>query len=249
MPSPGERRDRGRDDRRVLVAERAALAGVRVEPGEREPRPRDAEAPAQVAVDDPRRLDDQLRRQARGDLRQRDVDRHRHDGERLAPQHHHRMRRRPAGLDRERRQELGVARVGKARLVEDVLRDRVGDEARGLSGAREPNRLLDRREGRGGRRRVGLAGLRRNRLADRRDRQRAAEDVRGVGDRCALDGHAKPQALGCPAHEIGVAEEAEGQADLVAPKPGLERDLRPDAGRVALREGEDRRARAATASA
>ena len=35
----------------------------------------------------------------------------------------------------------------KARLVEDVLRDRVRDEARGLSGAREPHRLLDRARG------------------------------------------------------------------------------------------------------
>ena len=142
-----------------------------------------------------------------------------------------------------------MARMGKARLVEDVLRNRVGDQARGLSGARQPHRLLDRPEGRGGGCRIGLAGLGRDRLAHWRDRQRAAKDVGGVRDRCALDRDREPQALGRPAHEIGVAEEAERQADLGAPQPGLQGDLRADAGRVALCQGEDRRARAATASA
>ena len=52
--------DRGRDHAAILVAERAFLAGVRVEPGEREPRPRDAEALAQVARDDPAGFDDQV---------------------------------------------------------------------------------------------------------------------------------------------------------------------------------------------
>ena len=54
--------DRRRDDGAILVAERAVLAGMRIEPGERQARPRDAEAVAQIARDDPAGLDDQLGR-------------------------------------------------------------------------------------------------------------------------------------------------------------------------------------------
>ena len=44
----------------VFLAERAVLAGVRVEAGDREPRPRDAEALLQIARHDPAGLDDQI---------------------------------------------------------------------------------------------------------------------------------------------------------------------------------------------
>ena len=45
----------------VLLAHRAVLAGMRIEAGDREPRPRDAEARCQVARHDAPGLDDQLR--------------------------------------------------------------------------------------------------------------------------------------------------------------------------------------------
>ena len=46
----------------ILLAERAVFAGMRVEAREREPRPRDAEAVAQIARDDAAGLDDQIGR-------------------------------------------------------------------------------------------------------------------------------------------------------------------------------------------
>ena len=55
--------DRGRNDRAVLLAERAVLAGVRIEAGDREPRPRDAEALGKIARHDAAGLEDQSRRQ------------------------------------------------------------------------------------------------------------------------------------------------------------------------------------------
>ena len=60
MPSRAQLLDRGRDHGGVLLAERAVLAGMRIEPGEREARPRDAEALAQIARDDAAGLDDQI---------------------------------------------------------------------------------------------------------------------------------------------------------------------------------------------
>ncbi len=46
MPSADERCDGGRDDRQVLLAHGAVLAGMRIEAGDGEPRPRNAEAAA-----------------------------------------------------------------------------------------------------------------------------------------------------------------------------------------------------------
>ena len=53
--------DRRRDDVAVLLAERAVLAGMRIEPRNCEPRPGDAEALGQVARDDAAGLEDQIR--------------------------------------------------------------------------------------------------------------------------------------------------------------------------------------------
>ena len=52
MPSALQLLDRGPHHRRILLAERAVLAGVRIEAGDRQPRPRNAETFAQVARDD-----------------------------------------------------------------------------------------------------------------------------------------------------------------------------------------------------
>ncbi len=51
-PRAREPLDRRRDHRPILLAERAVLAGMRIEAGDRKPRARDAEALAQVARDD-----------------------------------------------------------------------------------------------------------------------------------------------------------------------------------------------------
>ena len=57
-----EPRDGGRNDRAVLFAERAVFAGVRIEPGDGEPRPRNAETAGEIARHDASGLDHELGR-------------------------------------------------------------------------------------------------------------------------------------------------------------------------------------------
>ena len=66
MPSALRRSMAGRDHRAVLLAERAVLAGVRIEAGDREPRMGDAETVAQIARHDTAGLEDQIARERCG---------------------------------------------------------------------------------------------------------------------------------------------------------------------------------------
>ena len=102
--------DRGPHDQAVLLAERAVLAGMRIEPGDREPRARDAEAVGQVARHDAAGLEDQIAREVLRHVLERNVDRHRHDGDLRRPQHHHRPGRISGRLERQPREIFGVAR-------------------------------------------------------------------------------------------------------------------------------------------
>ena len=52
--------DRGPHHRQIFLAERAVLAGMRIEAGDRKPRARNAETLAQVARDDAAGLDDEI---------------------------------------------------------------------------------------------------------------------------------------------------------------------------------------------
>ena len=63
----------------VLSAEGAVLAGVRIEPGDRQARVRDLKPRLQVARNNASRLDNEIKRQLLRDLRERQVDGHRHD--------------------------------------------------------------------------------------------------------------------------------------------------------------------------
>ena len=82
MPCAAQPRDGRRDDVDVLAAERAVFAGMRIEAGESQARPREAEiAPAGSRDDDRADLDQILGVEQRGNLRQRHVDGRRHDGE------------------------------------------------------------------------------------------------------------------------------------------------------------------------
>ena len=90
MPSATQPLDRRAHDQAVLLAERAVLAGVRIEAGDREPRLRDAEAVDQVARHDAAGLDDQIACEPLRHVLQRQMDRDRHDREFRRPQHHHR---------------------------------------------------------------------------------------------------------------------------------------------------------------
>ena len=61
MPSRAQRLERRRDDLDLLAAEVARLAGVRIQARDEDARPRDAEARAQVAIEDAQRRRESLR--------------------------------------------------------------------------------------------------------------------------------------------------------------------------------------------
>ncbi len=73
--------DRRRHHVEVLLAERAGFAGVRIEAGDRQTRPRHAEARLEIARDDSRGVDDEFDGQPTRHLAQRQMDRHGHDRE------------------------------------------------------------------------------------------------------------------------------------------------------------------------
>jgi hypothetical protein len=83
----------------------------------------------------------------------------RHDGEFLAPQHHDGMVGPAVGLGGECRQEFRVAWMTKARLIQNVLRNRVRDHSRGRTAPDEPHRRLDRFRDRAGIGRIRFSGL------------------------------------------------------------------------------------------
>ena len=93
---------------------RAVFAGVRIEAGNREPRPRDAETIDQVARHHPPGLEDQVAREPLRHLLERHMDRDRHHRHLGRPQHHHRPRRIAGLLERQLGEIFGVARVGEA---------------------------------------------------------------------------------------------------------------------------------------
>ena len=112
-------------------------------------------------------------------------------------------------------QELGVAGMPEARILQRLLLDRVGGEAGDLAGLRQPGRALDRLERGGGIDRVGLAGLGR----------RLAGAPRSTGSAVANTGGAS---AGCGdlAHRHGEAELA-GQRGQ--PRWIVDREERPRA--------------------
>ena len=73
------RNGRGNDGA-VLLAERAVLAGVGVEPGDGEPRARNAKPHGKIARHDASGFDHEFGRKMLEDFPQRQMDRHRHDG-------------------------------------------------------------------------------------------------------------------------------------------------------------------------
>ncbi len=84
---------------------------------------REAKARGKIVRDDAAGLDDELGRKLLEDFPQRQMDRHRHDGELRRPQHHHRPQRLAGRLLHQLGQEFGMAGLGKAPIVEHVLGD------------------------------------------------------------------------------------------------------------------------------
>ena len=232
-----------RDDRLDLLASHGpGLAGVRVEPGDGEARPGDAEVGGERPVGDPERRLEQLRGQRGGHLGERAVDRHRHHPERRGREHHYRQ----AGAA-EVGEVLGVSGEGEAGArLQQRLGDRVGADGQRLAGVGERDGAGDDRDDGGGVARIGAAG-------GRRMRQRVVEHRQALGHRRGGGGRRRdrPDRQVEPGAERGhvaeVADQEEGRA-AAERRPGLERDLAADPGGVA--EGQrDRRGHRSTMSA
>ena len=84
---------------------------------------------------------------------ERQVDGHRHHAQRGAGQHH-----RDLGAARQLGQELGVAGMPEARILQRLLLDRIGGEAGDLAGLCHLRGAFDRASVAGGIGRIGLAG-------------------------------------------------------------------------------------------
>ena len=112
--------------------------------------------------------------QVRHHLAQRQMDGHRHHRKLRRPQHHHRPHRLAGRFRGEPGQEFGVARLGKARAVEHVLGDRIGDQRGGVAGQHVGDRAADRGDRRRRAASVGLAGRGGDRQVERRRPARRA---------------------------------------------------------------------------
>ena len=114
-----------------------------IEAGDGEARGGDAEAGARVMGGDGRGVHDGLCRQVRDGLAKRQVNRHRHDRQQFRPDEHHRAKGTclPLAL-RQFAQPFRMAGMVKARLVEHILGDGVGDEATGLPVSHQHHRAL-----------------------------------------------------------------------------------------------------------
>ena len=115
-------RDGRNDDRFLFGAEQPALAGMRIEARDRQPRRGDAES-RQGLCGEPDRAEQPLARERAWDLGQRDVDGREHDAQPVGPEHHRRFRHAA-----EMRQQIGVAAPGKSRGGEGGLVDRRRDD-------------------------------------------------------------------------------------------------------------------------
>jgi len=241
-PFAARRGDRGRDDAQLLVAEETAFAGVRVEPGDRDPRPCRAE-PAQRRIGDPDRLDDRIEGDRVERAPQRHVDRH-EDRLQLVVGQHHPHRRRRAAVGGERLQHLGMARVANARRGERLLVDRRGDDRRRFAAADERDRALDRACRRFASARVDAADRRGEQVggdaADLQDRNAARRQRRDVGRSVDRNNrqHAAGRSRGAPQHAD--IPDDERVASIVGAEPFGD-DLGADAARIAHRDGERKR--------
>jgi hypothetical protein len=217
------------------ASQRAALAGVRVEGGDRQPGCRDAEVGGQRRRHGSAMLDDPFARQGGGDIGQRQVGRDRHRTQAPAGQHH----RRPAVPTGRLAQIFGQAGVSKARFVQHVLLHRVGDHRGGPPVADQTDGPVDRVHHRAGGCGVGMAGPHGDAQIDRQDRQGALEHAAGFGRLGhRTNGDIQPQCGRQPLESLRVVDGNVGRRVGAAGSPGLERQLAADAGRLAHGNGE-----------
>ena len=194
----------------------------------------------QILRDDAGGFDDQARRQRLWNIRQRYMDGNRHDGEALAPQHHDRKRRLGSRLGGERGEELRVAGMLKAGLVEHVFRDRARGHAACPPGAGQSNSRLDRLDDSRRIRLVGMARDRMNGIVELQDREATSESGDGVLDLLHSNYGCSETAFRSQALEmLDVSDDGEGGEPVfftIMPRP--QRDLRPDPGGIAESDGD-----------
>ena len=224
MPAARARRDRRRDDLPVLVAEHAVLAGVRVQPADRDPRGRDAD-PAQRVVHRAHDPADPFFRHELDRAPQAHVQGRVRDPHPVEADHEERIVHRHAGAARDERR---IAVELDARCLDREFGLRRSDHRRDIP----CHRGLDRRA----RRLHGGAAVRRANLADRE------RLVAEVIERDRLDVRRDPRRRRVRRDRARIAEEhrpADARDALVERR--LERDLRADAGRIADRDADARK--------
>ena len=214
---------------------------MRIEAGDRETRPRQAEAGAEVAVDDARGSDDEFAGQRLRRLGKRNMNGHRHDRERLRPDHHDRkggLRPRPWRVRRDircardSRIRPGRARPwrsGWSRLRAPRLDGRLRPRARSI-------RLSLRRWPA-----LGRPGASSTAFVERNDRQAVRERRSRPGRSVSMIGTVKSARLGGGGQDAGRGEDEErrawtfGRARRRAPAPGRSPRDRPSSWPAAAR--------------
>ncbi len=182
-------------------------------------------------------LHDQSGREPGHDLAQRQVNGDGNDRELGRPQHHDRMRALAARPLRELGQIFGVAGLGEAGAVEDILGDRIGDEGGGPSGQHVGDRAVDGGERRRRAAGVRTAGLRGDGDPDIDHRQGGAERRRGRARLDHGERDIEPEVLGPLGQEFRISEEVESRKrELRAPPPGRQGDVGADPRRLAQRQ-------------
>ena len=213
---------------------------MRVEPGNGEDRRGDAEIPAQRGGGHPPGMYDGRRAEAFDRPAQGQMDRDRDDAQRRRDQHHDRV------LDRsgEFGQVLGMARMAKARAIEAVLVDRVGDERGGTAAADIGDGGVD---GADNGRHIGRIGMRRpgaRRDADRDNRKRLGKCVkRPLGSLDRPDRHRPAEPAGQGNEAPGIVDQVKRRHALTTGEPRHQRDLAADPGGFTHRHGKRQRHR------
>ena len=166
---------------------------------------------------------------------QSDVDRDQGDAQPVAGQHHHHV-----GAAAQVGEELGVAGERDARRLQPFLRDRAGDDRRGVSGENVLRRVPDIPDHRDG---AGQGGAAERNLVRVEGGARRDGDPPGPG-RLAFpyqrEGHARHPNRAAEDRRVAVHHRPASGEELLA-RVGEDGDLRADPRRIPHRDGELRR--------
>ena len=167
------------------------------------------------------------------------MDRHRHDPQGGAGEHHHRARSGAGQLG----EVFGVPGMPEAGTIERVLVDREGHHGGGATAAHRGDRGVDRADHQ---RRIGGIGA--ARLGTRHSRRSAAPAAprrrspgRRAGAASGLTLTSQPRCRASAGEAAGVVDHIKWGHALAAPQPRLERNLAADPGRLAHCQGERKR--------